>query len=568
MNEWIKKTIAQLKTLWGKWSLVQKGILIGIAVAAIAGIIVLVRVSASPSLSPVIDAPIRDEIALDRIITRINQEGVKTSVSPGGIVMVNDERTARRLRSILIREDLIPSGTDPWAIFDRDRWTITDFERNVNLRRAITAMITDHIKALDDVDSADVTIVSPERELFAADQNPVTASVIIIPKPGSDITENRKKIEGIQKILRFAVEGLKDENIVITDQNGLVLNDFEGMAAIDRQSLIERQQKYIHQLEAHYRAIILKSLQDTYSADRVRDLNIKIDMDMSQRAVNTEEFFPITIQPDNPNTPYDDSRLVESITRSKSTSTTEWEGTGFNPEGPPGVEGQTTPAFRDMSNLYGRVKQETLTNNEEINRRSIQEERSPSINRVTVSVNIDGQWKLKYDEKQQPILLTDGSLEREYVPIPPEDLRSTVVLIQNAIGYNQSRGDAVTVENIRFDRTRQFAEEDTAYFRAKQFQFILMFFLLGLAAILIAFVVIRMILRERERRRRLREEELARQHQMMRESALRQAEEEGVEVSMSVEERKRMELQESVINMAKDHPEDAAQLIRTWLLEE
>jgi len=29
-----------------------------------------------------------------------------------------------------------------------------------------------------------------------------------------------------------------------------------------------------------------------------------------------------------------------------------------------------------------------------------------------------------------------------------------------------------------------------------------------------------------------------------------------------------LELQESVANMAKEHPEDAAQLIRTWLLEE
>jgi flagellar M-ring protein FliF len=29
-----------------------------------------------------------------------------------------------------------------------------------------------------------------------------------------------------------------------------------------------------------------------------------------------------------------------------------------------------------------------------------------------------------------------------------------------------------------------------------------------------------------------------------------------------------MELQENVANMAKEHPEDVAQLIRTWLLEE
>jgi flagellar M-ring protein FliF len=568
MNEFFKKLMGQITGLWGKWSLLQRIILIGIALSAVAGLIALVSVSSTPSMVPVIDAPIRDEDARDRIITRINEEGIKTSVSAAGTIMVPDEKTAQRIRAILIREDLIPSGTDPWAIFDRERWTITDFERNVNLRRAITQMVTDHVRALDDVDDANVTIVMPERELFLADQNPVTASVIITPRPGSDITENRKKVEGIQKILKFAVEGLLDENIVITDQNGLVLNDFSGMAALDRLNLIEREAKMIRTLEAQYRAIILKSLQGTFTTDRVRDLNIKIDMDMSQKAINTEEFFPITIKERTPGLPYDDSESALSVTRSRSTSTTGWEGTGFNPEGPAGVEGQTTPAFRDMSNLYGKVTQETLTHNEEINSRKTQEERSPSIDRVTVSVNIDGQWKWKYDEKGEPVVQTDGTIEREYTPIPPEDIRATQTLIQNAIGYEAGRGDAVTVQNIRFDRTRQFAEEDAAYFRQKQIQTTILIFLSGLAILLISFIVFRAISRELERRRRLREEELSRQHQMMRESALRQAEEEGVEVSMSVEERKRMELQENAINMAKEHPEDVAQLIRTWLLEE
>jgi len=41
-----------------------------------------------------------------------------------------------------------------------------------------------------------------------------------------------------------------------------------------------------------------------------------------------------------------------------------------------------------------------------------------------------------------------------------------------------------------------------------------------------------------------------------------------MEVSISMEERSRMELMESAVNLAKEHPEDAAQLIRTWLLEE
>jgi len=566
--DWFKKLLAQIGGLWGKWSMPQKIILVGIVVAVLAGITALITVSSAPNLVSVIDAPIRDEVARDRIVMRLNQEGVRVTVSPAGVIQVDDQDTARRMRGILIREDLIPQGTDPWAIFDRDRWTITDFERNVNLRRAITQMVTDHIKALDDVDNANVTIVVPEDRLFASEQNPVSASVIITPKPGSDILQNRKKIEGIQKLLKFAIEGLKDENIVITDQTGLVLNDFEGLAESDRLTLIDRQNKMIRQLEALYRTKILATLQKTYTEDRVRDLDIKITMDMSKREVATEEYFPITYKPRTPGLAYDDSELLQSIPRSTATSKTYWEGTGFNPEGPAGVEGQVPPAYRDMSNLYGKVNQETETVNQEINKRVSQEEKSPEIDRVTVSVNIDGTWKLKYDEKHNPVINIDGARERIYTPITPEDIRATQTLIQNAIGYSSAKGDSVTVHNIQFDRTKQFSDEDAAYFRQKQFETGVMIFLGGLAVLLIAFILFRTISREIERRRRLEAEERARREEALRQQQLLAAEEEGMDVSISVEERTRLELQESVANMAKEHPEDAAQLIRTWLLEE
>jgi flagellar M-ring protein FliF len=567
MNGWLKKAIDQIKGLWGKWSWTQRGILIGVTLALIAGLIALVSVSSAPAMAPLFDTAFKEEDR-DRIITRINEEGVRTTVSASGIIMVEDAKTAQRIRAILIREDMIPAGTDPWAIFDRDRWTITDFERNVNLRRSITQMVTDHIKSLDDVDDANVTVVMPERELFASDQNPVTASVIITPKPNSDIAQNRRKIEGIQKLLKFAVEGLKDENIVIADQNGMVLNDFAGMADFDWIAKVEKETKLVQALEMKYRALVLQALQVTFSSDRVRDLNIKIDMDMSKKAVSTEEFYPITIKPRTPGLSYDDSESANSITRSFSASSTAWEGSGLNPEGPAGVEGQTPPAFRDMDNLYGKVSQETRTQNEEINSRRIEEEKSPGIDRVTVSVNIDGTWKLKYDEKKNPVEQVDGSLEREYTPVSPEDIRAAQALIQDAIGFNAARGDSVTVQNIRFDRTREFADADAAYRRQKQMQTTILVALSGVALLLVAFIAFRIITRELERRRRLREEELARQHQEMRERAFQEAEEQGVEVSMSVEERKRMELQENAINMAKEHPGDVAQLIRTWLLEE
>ena len=54
----------------------------------------------------------------------------------------------------------------------------------------------------------------------------------------------------------------------------------------------------------------------------------------------------------------------------------------------------------------------------------------------------------------------------------------------------------------------------------------------------------------------------------MREAALRSAEDQGMEVELSIEDRARQEMQENAVNMAREHPEDVAQLIRTWLTEE
>ena len=567
MNEWFKKTVTQIKTLWSKWTLIQKGILAAVVVAAVVIIVLLTSWSAKPSLVPLIDTPVTDATARERIILRLNEENVKATVSQSGVISVKDEQTARRMRAILLREDLIPQDTDPWALFDIERWTRTDFERNIDKRRAILEEVRKHIKALDDVDDASVVVNLPEDKLFKADQNPVTASVILYPKPGSDISTNRKKIEGIQKLLKYAVEGLTDDNITIADNSGNILNDFAGMKDFDRLSIIEKQQKIIAKLEAQYEIKILNILQKTYGTDRVRDLSIKIDMDMSEKTAETVEYLPFQLRADNPETPYDESEVRASVTRSSETATTTYQGTGFNPEGPGGVEGQTAPSYRDTSNLTGLSTQSIVRTNEEIGSRRTSEIVSPEMGRRTVSVNIDGQWRKKKDAKGN-LIIKDGQIEREYIPIPDEELQKATQAVQNAIGYNALRKDSVSVLNLQFDRMGEFEKEDEAYFRAVQRRWILLISLAGLALLLLIFIIYRIVSREIERRKRLREEELLRQHQLEREKALWEAEQAGMEVSMSVEEMKRRELLENVINNAREHPEDVALLLRTWLMEE
>ncbi|MFP4266916.1 MAG: flagellar basal-body MS-ring/collar protein FliF, partial [Spirochaetaceae bacterium] len=485
-------------------------------------------------------------------------------------IYVNDRQTAQRMVSVLMREDLIPEEASPWDVFKMDRWTVTDFERNVKLRQAITRNLEQHIKAIDEVDSAQVTLVLPEDKLFEEDQNPVTASVIITPAPGSDITENRRKIEGIEKLVLRAVEGLTQDNLVISDQTGAVLNDFANLAEFDRLDLSRRQLEQKNNLENKYKTQIFRELSNIFGAKRVSVLKVDIDLDFRKETVETEEHFPITTVEDNPDTPYDESEYVLSIPRSKEIIDEEFKGTGFNPEGPPGQEGQTPPAYKDLDNLMGEYSNESEIVNEEVNKRNIYQEKSPwEIERITIGVAVDGKWEKKYDKNGNVQFDEEGKIIREYTPVSDEDLAKAETLIEHAVGYNSDRGDSVTVQHFQFDRSSQFQEENDKYRQQRRIQQILLYSVLGVVIIIVAFIVFRLISRELEKRRRLREEELARQHQMAREAALKSAEdEEEMDVGMSVEERARMEMQENAINMAREHPEDVAQLIRTWLAEE
>ena len=417
MNEWFQKLFTQLKELWGKWSTTQKIVLLAVVAVVVIALVLLASVSSRPAMATLWGVPINDQALLTRTVTKLDEEiPGRYQVRPDKVVMVADEQTARSMRALLFREDLVPKDVDPWEVFDTERFTLTDFERRVNLRRALTKNLELHILALEDVDAVNIILDIPEDALFTQDQKPITASIQITPKPGSDITDNRKKIEGIVKLVKFAIAGLADDNIVVTDNRGLVLNDFKSLADLDRLDLAKRELAEKAKLERQYKTEVLQALSQFYTRDRIEILKLDFDLDMSKESSKTKEYFPITLKPDNPRTPYDESQVIASTTLSSERSSRDWEGTGINPEGPPGQEGQTPPAYKDLSNLVGRLKEQSEIRNEAINERNTERQERPwNIRRVTASVAIDGVWKWNYDEKGIVKLNTDGSIARDYV---------------------------------------------------------------------------------------------------------------------------------------------------------
>ena len=567
MNEWFKKVFAKAKELWGKWKPIQKVILIGIVAAVIVLVVVAARMSSKPSSVRLFNAPVTDETSLTKILDRISQENVDADASTEGYITVADDKTARKIREILISENLVPSSVDPWAGFYDRSWSTTDADQNVKLKNTIQKQLKQHIESIADVQMADVNIVIPEKQLFTADQQPVSASVILKVNPSSSLLNDRKRILGIQRLILSAVEGLKEENLIISDSEGNQINDFEGMAESDRVDIVAKQQKLIRKQEVEIRAKILNALQRTFGEDRCRDMVVAVEMDMSQKTSDSTEYSPIQIRADNPDTPYDDSEFRDTLPISSQTVTREWQGTGYNPEGPAGVEGQNPPVYSDMSNVIGKSTETGVTQNNVINTKQTQEITSPKIDKISVSVNLDGKWRLVKDDRGN-VIVDNGALKREYTPVSSKDMEDAEKSIKGAIGYNRDRGDLVVVTNIAYDRSEEQEAEDNAYFARIQRRRTIMFVLIAIAVVLIGFILFRIISREVERRRREREARLLAEQQAARERALWDAKEEGMEVTMSVEETRRMELQENAITMAKEHPEDVAMLIRTWLMEE
>lgn len=567
MNEWLKKVLTKFKNMWAKWKPVQKVILVGIIIVVIFAVILTVRVSSKPAQYRVLNTPITDEVRRNEILDRISQENISVNVNEQGFIYVDSENTARKLRTILTTEGLLPSNINAFdGIFDRDVFT-TDDDVKMKKLLAIQKQLKQHIETIPDIRTANVTIVSPEDKLFQEDQNPVTASVILMVTAQSDLYSNRKRIKGIQDLILSAIEGLKAENLIIADEDGNQINDFEGMAESDRIDNVKKQQKLIRQLEVEIRAKILKALQKTFTEDRCRDMVVAVEMDMSQRQRQSTEYKPIVIRSDNPDTPYDDSDYRDTLPVSTQTVTKEWQGTGYNPEGPVGVEGQTPPVYSDMSNVIGRSTETGTTVNHVQNRTDTQEISSPKPDKISVSVNLDGKWR-KIKDNDGKIIIENGTIKREYTPVSAEDMSEAEKSIKAAMGYDRNRGDQVAVTNIAYDRDDEFLKEDEAYFAALQRKRTILMILIAVAVILVSFILFRIISRELERRRREREARLLAEQQAARERALWDAKEDTMEVTMSVEETRRMELQENAIAMAKEHPEDVAMLIRTWLMEE
>src|SRR5262245_64400108 len=98
---------------------------------------------------------------------------------------------------------------------------MTDFSQRLNFQRALQGELARTIGQLKEVQQARVHLALPAPRVFASQDKPPSASVVLRLRPGSALRP--EQVRGIVHLVTAAVEGLSPDRVTVVDAGGRVL---------------------------------------------------------------------------------------------------------------------------------------------------------------------------------------------------------------------------------------------------------------------------------------------------------------------------------------------------------
>ena len=565
MRDFINKLISQVKNIFSKTTKVQKAIVIGILVVALGAIIATIILSSRRTGTLLFQKALSQEDARN-VISVLEASNIKYQYR-NGFITLNNMSDKAKAELELVKEGKMPTSLDGWELFDSPRIGITDVELDINKRRSLTKAITQLLTKLEFVQEATVDLAFPKKEYLTDVDAPVTASVVIKAEPfKEEILRDPKTVRGLQRLIAMGVDKLQPEFVTITDSVGLVLTDFTDEAANLKLKVAQEELKIVDRERKKIENKIRQTLGRIYT-NRV-ETTIALELIWDEVTITNNSVMPIVLKEDDPSTPYDDSIITNKVQVSSRTVTEDWKGQQFIPQGAAGAEENVPPGYKDKTDRWQTYTKTDTQDNYELSKRyEAIKKGSYQIGKISAAVALDGRWTRVYDERGNPVITNGTSYVREYHPVSAEEIRNVTSLVQAAIGYNLKRGDQVSVTHLQFDHWDRFDAEDARIMRNNFIKKTLVIAMISLLALFILVLIVRAIQKELARRRRLREEELERKQMEMRRQAMMNVNEEPI-TEMNLEDAARKKLMEEVIRVSHERPEDVAQLLRTWMVDD
>jgi flagellar M-ring protein FliF len=356
-----------------------------------------------------------------QIVQKLEQMGVAYELGGDGTTIRVPADQVLKLRLEVAQDGLPSGGTIGYEIFDRDQpLGTTSFEQQVNRLRALEGELARTIRMIQQVGSARVHLVIPERQLFATEQPKPTASIILTMKGGAVL--EKSQVLAIQHLVAAAVPNLKVGDVSVIDSSGnLLAGGDSGDDGMGGGSADDMRLGY----ENRVRQSIEELLQRSLGYGKVR-AEVTAELNFDRITTNSETFDP-------------NGQVVRSTqTVDEKNNSTDSQGSGQvtvannipNPNGAPAAA--TPPSTNNTARTEETVNYE-ISKQTEVH---IQE--TGQVKKLSVAVLVDGTYATA----------ADGSVT--YAPRTPEELDQIGKLVKSAIGFDEQRGDKVEIVNMRF----------------------------------------------------------------------------------------------------------------------
>ncbi|HMM66629.1 MAG TPA: flagellar basal-body MS-ring/collar protein FliF [Dokdonella sp.] len=397
-------------------------LLVGIAAAVAIGVAIVLW-SRAPNFALLYGN--LDERDAAQVVQALQAANIQYELGAGGtsIFVSASDISATRLR--LASQGLPHSGSGGSTAgggSDAAPFGMSELAERTRYQQQLENDLSSTIASLQSIKAARVHLAMPKSSAFIRDRGRASASVMVSIYPGRAL--DNAQVGAIVHLVAASVPDLDPAQVSVVDQKGALLTVADPGSA---EAINDTRFRLVRQIETAYAGRIEELLSPLVGAGRVR-AQVVAQLDFTETEKTSEIFDP-----------------EKTPVRSEQTSSE--RRVDAKASGVPGAlsnQPPTAPAQANAAANAGPAPEDSevsssATRNFEIGR-TISHTREPvgNLRRLSVAVALDN----------KSVIDAEGKVSS--VPLSAEEITRMTDLVRNAVGFDASRGDTVSVVNAPF----------------------------------------------------------------------------------------------------------------------
>lgn len=221
MKQNMNRALTRARTTFMAFTPGQRVIsIVGVSALVLAAFLVFRWVS-TPNYAPLYSNLASEDASA--IVEELEAQGTPYELANGGstVMVPRDDVYATR---IALSGQGLPeqSGEEGYSLLDGQDISTSEFQEQTDFKRAMEGELAKTIEAVDGVNTAVVHLALPQKEVFADEQDPPTASVLIDTATGT--TFGPEQVQAIVHLVASSIDGLDPADVTVADASGKVLS--------------------------------------------------------------------------------------------------------------------------------------------------------------------------------------------------------------------------------------------------------------------------------------------------------------------------------------------------------